>query len=274
MTYPNFERLVKVIAKLRDPNKGCPWDIKQTHKSLLEFLLEESYEFMHAVELNDIHNMEEELGDVLLQVILHCQIAKESKSFDIDSVSKKIADKMERRHPHVFRDNNNKVEEDEVKIKWQEIKTQEKLLKNKSSKTYHIDESYLQLPSLMTANKIGKKTKFLNFDWENSEEVALKVEEEWVEFKEELIHGADKNKERIEEEYGDLLFSIAQLGRHLKINPEFALRDANKKFIRRFNYMEDLINEDELQFESMPQKEKDLYWNKVKQIEKSKIKLN
>ena len=263
MSYPNFEKMVEVISKLRDPDGGCPWDLKQTHKSLLKFLTEESYEFIHATEEEDYSAMEEEIGDVLLQVVLHCVIAKQNGKFDIESVSKVLADKMVRRHPHVFQNPELAKNDEEVKANWEKIKKEE--ASGKDNK--YFDESYLHFPALFSANKIGQKTKKINFDWENPGQVMYKVEEEWQELKEELA-ASKINKERVKEELGDFLFSAAQLARHLEIDPENALREANKKFINRFNSMEELIIEDSKQVSDMNQMEMDVYWNKAKNIEK------
>ena len=263
MSYPNFEKMVEVISKLRDPNGGCPWDLKQTHKSLLRFLTEESYEFIHATEEDDYEAMEEEIGDVLLQVVLHCVIAKQNGKFDLESVSKVLAEKMVRRHPHVFEDPSLAKNDEEVKSNWEKIKSAEAGNKEKR----YFDESYLHFPALFSANKIGKKTNKINFDWENPNQVMYKVEEEWQELKEELA-ASKLSQERIKEELGDFLFSAAQLARHLEIDPEDALRQANKKFINRFNSMDSLIKEDSKQVSDMNQTEMDVYWNKAKKKEK------
>ena len=218
--YIEFARLVEVVKKLRDPDGGCPWDLKQTHNSLLKYLIEESYEFIHATESEDIEEMEEEIGDVLLQVLLHAQLASEKDNFNIESVSKKLADKLIYRHPHVFKEKNENISEEEVVAKWDDLKKSEKEGKDQSL----IDNSYINFPALFSANKIGKKTNKINFDWDDATQVAYKVEEEWQELKEEIGPNAGQiNIERVEEELGDFLFSAAQLGRHLGIDPEDCL---------------------------------------------------
>jgi MazG family protein len=263
--HPNFEKLVAVIEKLRDPDKGCPWDKEQTHKSLLPYLIEESYEFLHATEENNTQKMEDELGDVLLQVLLHGQIGKENNHFDIESISNVLAEKLIRRHPHVFEENFDKIDSDQVVSNWEDIKVSEK-----SSEQRRIDQSYLAFPSLLSAYKIGKKTKKLKFDWDNPIQVLDKVEEELQELKDEFFVKEGKiSPEKMHEEMGDLLFSMAQLARHLKINPEEALRDANRKFIRRFYKVEDLIALDDKILENMNQAEMDVYWDLVKKEEKT-----
>lgn len=264
MSYPNFEKMVEVITQLRHPTKGCPWDLKQTHKTLLRFLIEESYEYLHAVESEDYKLMEEELGDVLLQVVLHCVIANEEKHFDLESISKVLSDKMIRRHPHVFEDPSIAKDEAQVKENWEKIKSAEK----EGTEQRHIDSSFLAFPALYSAYKIGKKTNTINFDWPNSKEVLLKVEEELEELKVE-INADNVDASKVKEEMGDFLFSAAQLTRHLGIEPEECLRQANKKFINRFTKMEDLIHKDDLKVIDMNQLEMDEYWNKVKKIEKS-----
>ena len=260
MNFPQFEQLVKIIAKLRDPQDGCPWDLEQTHQSLLKYLVEESYEYLHAAEENIPTKMEEELGDVLLQILLHSQIAAEKNNFTFESICQRLTEKLIRRHPHVFSKQFDKINSSQVVTNWQEIKKSEK----KDMPVSRIDDSFLHFPSLMAAEKIGKKTAQIKFDWNSPQEVQDVVEDEWKELKKELH---DHNCAKIEEELGDLLFSLAQLARHLKIDPEFALRGANRKFIRRFQQMEEMIAKDGQHLEKMDQKEMDVYWKKVKEQE-------
>lgn len=259
MTYPELERAISVIKKLRHPEKGCPWDLEQTHKSLLKYLIEESYEFIEAVEKEDSTMMEEEIGDVLFQVLLHTTIGEESGLFNLESSSKKLADKLIRRHPHVFNGNEKRLTPDEVVENWQKLKQIEK-----GKKKHTIDEKYLHAPALESAFNIGKKSTSVNFDWSNYYQVMNKVEEEWQEVKEELPPGGTYNKKRVQEEIGDLLFSIAQLSRHLDINPEDCLRDANKKFIKRFQQVEDEVKLTGKNLENTSQDELEQLWIKVK----------
>jgi len=264
MSHPQLEELIKTIHQLRHPDTGCPWDLKQTHQSLLKFLIEECYEFIAACEKKSTNEMEEELGDILLQVLLHSEIASEEKTFNLESVAKKLNDKMIRRHPHVFNNSDGeKISSDKVVENWNKIKSSEK----KPSQQY-FDESYLHFPALFSANKIGKKTHDLSFDWEDAAQVSYKVEEEWQELKEEMAPLPKANHQRIYEEMGDFLFSAAQLARHLNIDPEQALRDANKKFIRRFTDMDLLIKKDGKEVEDLDQSQMDQYWNMVKTLEK------
>lgn len=265
-----FEQLVNVIAELRHPEHGCPWDLKQTHESLLKYLLEESYEFVEAVEEKDQKKMEEEIGDVLMQVLLHAQMGSEKGQFDIESVSAKLTEKLIRRHPHVFENNQTKIDADQVLINWEKIKQEEKAREEGMVSHHRISSSVLNAPPLMAAMKIGKKTNDLKFDWDDYSQVLYKVEEEWQELKEELTPHREINRDGVFEEMGDLLFSIAQLARHLNMDPHDALRSANKKFLRRFHAMEDLMLAKDAKMEDMDQKQMDVYWNQAKVNEKSK----
>jgi MazG family protein len=261
VNYPELNRCIEVIQKLRHPTEGCPWDLEQSHKSLLKYLIEESYEYIEATENDNAQMMEEELGDVLLQVLLHATIASESGKFDLESVAKTLADKIVRRHPHVFQCKDQKISSQEVVTNWQEIKKQEK-----TSKKYAIDTKFLQAPALESAFKIGTKSTSVNFDWEDYYQVVGKVEEEWQEVKEELPPGGKYDPKRVKEEIGDLLFSVAQLARHLDLNPEECLRDANRKFINRFQKVEDAVTSQGKKLEETPQAELEEIWVKVKKL--------
>lgn len=264
MDLESIASLIQTIKKLRDPQNGCPWDLKQTHHSLLKYLIEEAYEFVYAVE-NKPEKMEEELGDVLLQVILHAQIASEKNHFTINSVAQKIDEKMKRRHPHIFEDNNidrSLLTDEYLQVRWDQIKNKEN--KTPEKKEHHFSKESLIGPSLQAAYKIGKKTKQLNFDWPNPHQVIKKVEEEWRELQDEIPQEIPQNKQAIKEELGDLLFSIAQLARHLDLEPEECLREANEKFIKRFNKMATLIKDDQKQLTKLPSEKLEQYWQQVK----------
>lgn len=270
MNKSNFEKLKDVIADLRHPVDGCPWDLKQTHQSLLKYLLEESYEFIEAVELKDPKKMEEEIGDVLMQVLLHAQMGSEKKLFDIESVSAKLTEKLIRRHPHVFEKKDTTITSDQVLINWEKIKAEEKLREEGELNHHRIKSSILNAPPLMSAVKIGKKTNDIKFDWSDYTQVTYKVEEEWQELKEELTPHRQLNRDAVFEELGDLLFSVAQLARHLDMDPHDALKAANKKFLRRFHAMEDLMEQKGAILEQMNQEQMDVYWNQAKVNEKTK----
>jgi tetrapyrrole methylase family protein/MazG family protein len=255
----SFESLTEIVAHLRGP-EGCPWDKEQTHLSLAPYAIEEVFEFVDALENNNDpleKSIKEELGDMLFQVVLHCQLAKERKIFDIHDVLEVLNKKMVRRHPHVF--SNFKADSsDEVVKNWDEIK---KLEKKENSQPSHF-ELPLNLPALQKSYKIGKKTEKLKFDWNNVSEVLLKVKEELQELEETIIN--NESLARQEEELGDLLFSIAQLGRHLKIEPETAARKANNKFETRFFTMLELSRLKGLDFNKLSISEKEKLWQEIK----------
>jgi len=225
-----FDKLVEIMATLRSEN-GCPWDRKQTLETLKSFLIEEAYETIDAIDEKDFDKLKEELGDLLLQIIFQSRIAEECGNFSIEDVIKTINEKMIRRHPHVF--GNDKVNStDEVLENWEKIKAKEREKKKEKGFLSGIAK---KLPALQTAFQIGVKTSRIGFDWEKPEEVAEKVEEEWQETKEAMKEG---DRKKIKEEIGDLLFTIAQLARKYEIDPEDALRETNKKFMKRFKHIE------------------------------------
>ena len=262
MENQEFKKLQDVIKQLRDPKEGCPWDLKQTHQSLLPYLIEESFEFINAAENQDSPHMEEELGDILLQVLLHSTIAEQDNRFNLETISKKLADKLIHRHPHVFKKKDSDISSEQVEINWEKIKQEEKRKKGEKQVSF-INESLLNLPSILSSFKIGKKTEKIGFDWDNYGQVTWKVEEEWQELKEELAP-QQISMDRVAEEMGDFLFSSVQLARHLKLDPEKCLRAANKKFIKRFQKMEKLINQDGLNINNLNQKEMDVFWDQAK----------
>jgi len=267
-SYPELHQLINVVTKLRDPNGGCPWDLEQTHQTLLPFLLEESYEFIEAVEKNSHEHMKEEIGDVLLQVLLHSVIAQQEGYFTLEDVAKNLTDKLISRHPHVFGENANKnqanLSSEKVIENWINIKKEEKA----GIKEYFIGEKLLHHPALSSSHKIGKKTKEVNFDWQDYTQVIYKVEEEWQELKEELPPVFQKLTpnmlERVEEELGDMLFSMAQLARHLNLDAEEVLRKANKKFIHRFQKMEDIIEKQKQDKSKLSPQEWNHLWGESK----------
>ena len=228
--YKNLEELIDVVAKLRAPD-GCPWDREQTHTSLRPNMLEEAYEAVDAIDENDMAHLREELGDVLLQVLLHSQIASESNEFTLDDVAKELKEKLIHRHPHVFgtaKINN----EDDVLKTWDKLKSEEKT-ERKSA----MDGLSRSQAALISAQKISKRAVKTGFEWPNEESLYDCVMSEIEEFKEAEI---EKDKNHMEEEMGDILFAIVNLARWNKIDAEQALLKANKKFEKRFRKMEDL----------------------------------
>ncbi|WP_186575716.1 bifunctional methyltransferase/pyrophosphohydrolase YabN [Aquibacillus kalidii] len=253
-----FFRLREIISILRGPN-GCPWDKKQTHESLRKYLLEEVYEFIEAVNAQDDQGMVEEIGDVLLQVMLHSQIGEDEGYFTIDDVIKSITDKMIRRHPHVFGEVNvNNA--DDVVTNWDKIKKEEKGVKRKSL----LDGIPPESPNLLVAEQLQKKAAKVGFDWDNPKPMWEKVIEEINEVKEAI---QSKDQPEIEKEFGDLLFAIVNLTRYYKVNPELALYSTNTKFKSRFQYMEKQIKEQNLSMEKMSLEQLDTYWELAKKQE-------
>ncbi|MEQ6377531.1 nucleoside triphosphate pyrophosphohydrolase [Bacillaceae bacterium S4-13-58] len=259
LLHHRFETLKEVIATLRGPN-GCPWDKKQTHESLRPYLIEEAYEFIQAVDQEDDDGMIEELGDVLLQVMLHSQIGQDEGYFQIEDVIRSITEKMIRRHPHVFGDETVQ-DADEVLGKWEDIKAEEKGEKKESSILDGISESF---PALFRAIEIQKKAAKVGFDWEHAEPMWDKVEEEINEWKSSLVHESESSQEL---ELGDILFAIVNLARYYKINPEIALQRTNHKFISRFSFMENAIKSDNKSISDLSLEELDGYWEKAKMQE-------
>ncbi|MFH1336890.1 MAG: nucleoside triphosphate pyrophosphohydrolase [Candidatus Zixiibacteriota bacterium] len=226
----NFPDLVRLMAKLRSKN-GCPWDREQTHKSLLPYLIEEAYEVVDTIEAGDDEKLKEELGDLLLQIVFHAQIAQEDRKFDVQEVIDYLNDKLKARHPHVFGKKKASSSE-EVLRNWEHIKLSKQKDKNKSV----LSGIPRHLPALLKAYRVQEKVSRVDFDWKNKEDVFSKIEEEIDELKKASIK--KMKKRRVEDEMGDILFSWVNLARHLKINPEFALRRTIDKFVKRFNYIE------------------------------------
>ncbi len=233
-SFENFKRLVEVISILRSP-EGCPWDREQNHKSLRENLLQETYEALDAINSGISCELKEELGDVLLQVVLHSQIAQEEGKFDIEDVAKVISDKLIRRHPHVFSDTKVK-DSSEVMLNWEEIKKKEK--PERKSALSGIAKT---LPALAMAMELSKKAVKTGFEWPNVESLWDCLEAEINEFKD---AAKARSKEEMEDELGDILFSIVNVARWHGIEPELALLRANKKFKKRFQMMESIATKD------------------------------
>ena len=253
-----LDRLVKIVAKLRAPD-GCPWDREQNHESILSGLLDEVYEFFEAVDKKDTYEMKEELGDILLQVVFHAQMANEKSNFNFDDVAREIGDKLIRRHPHVF--SNTTVDStEEVLQNWEEIKKAEKGKENR----VHINDGIPKaLPALLRAEKIQKIVARVGFDWNDMKPVLDKVEEEFAEFREALEKG---DVENANEELGDIIFSLVNVGRHKNIVAEDSLRKTVDKFEKRFNYIEDEFKKEQRQISDASLEELDIYWERAKKI--------
>ena len=229
-SFPQFARLVEIMATLRSPD-GCPWDREQTPDSLKPYLVEETYEVLEALEAKDLPAFKEELGDLLLQIVFHAQLMSENGTFTIEDVAQAIADKLVRRHPHVFSDVKVK-DADEVVQNWVRIKAQEKAGKADRSILAGVPAG---APALIQAQRLGEKAARVGFDWTSATEVFTKVEEETHELAATLT---DHSPEQQEHELGDLLFALTSLARHLDIDAESALRKAGKRFNARFRFIE------------------------------------
>jgi len=247
-----FDELLEIMEILRSP-EGCPWDREQDHKSLIPFLLEETYEVIESINKNSIEDLKEELGDLLLQVVFHAQIAKESGEFNIDDVITGISTKLIRRHPNVF--GNEKIDTaEEQSVNWEKLKKQE-------GKKSVVDGIPGTMPALSFAKRIQQRASTVGFDWQKTEEVWEKVVEEIAELKQEI---KNQNQDKIEEEFGDLLFALVNYGRFLKIDPENSLKKATEKFIGRFKKLEKRIEDKSLSMEKLTLNELDREWNEIK----------
>jgi nucleoside triphosphate diphosphatase len=266
----SFDELVAVMARLRAPG-GCPWDAEQTHVSLGQYLLEEAYEAFDAIhnaaETGETGHLAEELGDLLLQVVFHSTIAAERGDFTIDDVAEGVTRKLVLRHPHVFGDAELHSAQD-VLDNWDELKANERALSgNEKAKPDSIlDEVPGRFPALLEALKIGKRAAKTGFDWPSAAPIAEKVREELAELENEM---ADADRDRLEDEVGDLLFAVVNLARHLDIEPETALKRTNRKFRRRFKFIEGEISARSTTLESAGLEELDRLWDQAKAAEKN-----
>ena len=247
-----FNRLLDIMDELREK---CPWDKKQTLESLRNLTIEETYELADAILENDLNEVKNELGDVLLHLVFYAKIGSEKKAFDIGDVANAISEKLIARHPHIYGDvevNN----EEEVKQNWEKLKLKE----GKNSVLEGVPKS---LPALVKANRIQDKVSGVGFDWEEPHQVWDKVQEELSELNEEIKKG---KKETIESEFGDVLFSMINYARFINVNPENALEKTNKKFINRFQYLEKAAKKEGKELTEMSLSEMDVYWELSKKI--------
>jgi XTP/dITP diphosphohydrolase len=246
-----FGRLLKIMDELREQ---CPWDKKQTLESLRHLTIEETYELADAILENNLDELKGEIGDIMLHMVFYAKIADEQGAFDIEDVLNFLCEKLIRRHPHIYGDT--KVEnEEQVKANWEKIKLQE----GKKSILSGVPNS---LPALVKAYRIQDKAKQVGFEWENKEQVFDKVMEEMQELQDE-VYESNQKQEKIEEEFGDLMFSLINYARFLKVDPELALERTNRKFIKRFQYIEENAPKD---LQDMTLEEMDALWNQAKKI--------
>lgn len=252
-------RLIEIMARLRDPKTGCPWDIEQTYETIAPYTIEEAYEVADAIATGDFDELKAELGDLLLQVVYYTQMSAEDGRFDFDDVANAISDKMVARHPHVFGNESRDKSAAEQTRDWEKIKAEERAAKGQAQAGV-LDGVALGLPALLRAVKLQKRAARIGFDWPETGQVLDKIKEEIVELQEVAGQSSDKS----EEEFGDLLFVLANFARHLSIDPEQALRRANGKFVRRFEYIEAALKAQNRAAESSDLEEMDALWDEAK----------
>lgn len=259
----DFDDLLEIMKRLRTPETGCAWDLEQSFETIAPYTIEEAYEVGDAIERGDMNDLSDELGDLLLQVVFHAQIASDEGHFSIADVTQAISEKMVRRHPHVFGEAEQKTSAQQV-ANWESIKAAERADKseNDSSALAGVARA---LPALMRAEKLQKRAARTGFDWIDPRDILNKLDEEKAEIEDAL---ASQDQQHIEEEIGDLLFVAANLARRLKVDPEIALRKANAKFERRFRGMESLAANEDLDFSSLSLDQQESFWQRVKKQEK------
>ena len=264
----DISRLIEIMAKLRDPDGGCPWDLEQDFRSIRHYTIEEAYEVSDAIERGDMNDLREELGDLLLQPVYHAQMAKEAGYFDIGDVILAVTTKLIRRHPHVFGD----VEAgsaDASEQRWETIKAEERATKaahHGNAEPSLLDDVPQTLPALARAGKLTKRAAKVGFDWPDFPAVREKVLEELQEVEAARATG---DPAAVQEEIGDLLFAVANLARKAGVDPEAALRDANAKFTRRFHYVEQRCREDGIDPGAAGLNRLDGYWNEIRSADKA-----
>ena len=270
MASPNITQLLEIMEALRTPETGCPWDLQQTFKSLVPYTLEEAHEVAETIEHGDMQALKTELGDLLFQVVFYARLAQEDNLFDFADVVEAINEKMIRRHPHVFGEQDGSLSEKEIEGQWERIKALEQSDKNSNDSNETpgvLDGVPINLPALSRAIKLQNKAARVGFDWPSLQPVFEKMREELLELETEIIGKTDMD--RIEDEYGDVLFVITNVGRHLKLDPEQALRRANNKFISRFSVIEELLDKSGKTPEESNLEEMEALWQIAKSREKS-----
>ncbi|MEE3914222.1 nucleoside triphosphate pyrophosphohydrolase [Pseudomonas viridiflava] len=269
-----LEDLLRLMARLRDPQYGCPWDLKQTYATIVPHTLEEAYEVADAIEQGDFDQLQGELGDLLFQVVFYAHLAREEGRFEFEGVVDGIVRKLLRRHPHVFPTGElyapmetPRLTDEEVNRRWDEIKAQERAEKSSAPEQLSLlDDVPVALPALSRATKLQKRAAQVGFDWPAALPVVDKVREELDEVLEAMV---DNDADGIAEEIGDLLFVVVNLARHLKVDPETALRSANSKFDRRFRFIEQALRHAQRPIEECSLEDMDALWGEAKRQEKN-----
>lgn len=262
-----IDRLLGIMAALRHPTTGCPWDVEQTFATIVPYTIEEAYEVADAITRDDLPDLKDELGDLLLQIVFHARMAEEQGHFDFNDVAASISDKMIRRHPHVF-GNDGADTPDAVKVNWESIKAAEREEKHDTAeaKVSALDGVAMALPALLRAEKLSKRAARVGFEWPAISMVFDDIREELAELEAEI--GDTSVGDRLEDEMGDLLFCIANLARTLKVDPEAALRRTNDKFTSRFHHVEACVEQSGRKIEDVPLQQLDGYWDDAKEKER------
>ncbi len=256
----SIDDLIDVMKALRDPNHGCPWDIKQTSASIASYTLEETHEALDAIERDDMDNLKEELGDLLFHIIFHARIAEENHLFDFNDVAEGIVNKMKRRHPHVFEaDRSNQISDEALSLQWQSLKNEEK----SGSPDSAFGASSASLSAINRAKVLQGEAAEFGFDWPHITNVVDKLEEEMDELKLAIETG---NSDAISDELGDLLFVCMNIARHAKVDAEMALRRTNRKFIKRFNYLSEQMKSAGIEMDSQQLDRMEYFWQQSKPI--------
>lgn len=263
-TQQRIDALLAIMARLRDPDGGCPWDLEQNFATIAPYTIEEAYEVADAIERGELAELKDELGDLLFQVVFHARMAEEQGAFNFADVVQAVCEKMIRRHPHVFGDDEQKTA-GAVAGRWEEIKAAEKASTGVAQQSI-LDDVPLALPALSRAVKLQNRAARVGFDWPETRQVIDKLNEEMLELSDEIAKGGDPD--RLEDEMGDLLFVYANLARHMKIDPEAALRRANAKFRRRFGWIEQSLAAQGRKPEESSLEEMDALWNEAKRAER------
>lgn len=262
----SMQRLLELMTRLRDPERGCPWDKEQTFATIAPYTIEEAYEVADAIERADMPALKEELGDLLFQVVFHSRMAEEQGSFAFGDVVQGICDKMERRHPHVFGTEQIGDAEQQT-LAWEEHKQRERAAKQTGTSSV-LDNVPVSLPALTRAAKLGKRAATVGFEWPEVQGALDKAEEELHEVRAAIADGT--SPAAIEDELGDLLFCLVNICRHLKVDPEVALHKTNRKFERRFKHVETRVREQGRELTQSTLAEMDGYWDEAKRIERRK----
>lgn len=261
MSTSAIESLLEIMRRLRDPQSGCPWDVKQTFRTVAPYTLEEAYEVVDAIERDDSDDIRDELGDLLFQVVFHAQIAAEQGDFDFADVTGGICEKMIRRHPHVFADVTHD-DDDALRAAWEQQKHAERSEKQGGEHGSLMNGVTKGLPALVRAEKIQRRAARVGFDWEHARPVIHKIREELDECTEAMSR--EQGLEKLHEEVGDLLFSCVNLARHLKVDAEQALRDANRKFEQRFRFIENRLQDQGLALGPDVRDAMETHWEEAK----------